>query len=665
MKKVSVKIVLFAIGAVLCLILACLSDVFSHKNAVNANADFTDGQEIIPVVQYEEDYYFEQVNVNITVSKSKILTVREEITAVWNAPNRRSLIRDIQRVTTTTRLIDGEVIKGKTFYTGISKISATLDGEDCYCKLIPSTDDFYDNEYYSVEMKHKDGSYLKVKQPYTFVLNYVYDMSADRMSGYDDLVYDILGYGMARTESFTAAVTFPEGTELSEVSVRTGRETEWKPDESKGEQWGVSGNVITVVASGTADGYTLQVLLQKGYFDGHIYVIWYYFVFAALFVIAVIGLILFFVKNMPKKPVETVEFYPPEGVDIMRFSAVWHRKAKSKDAAALILKWAGQGLITIEKDGSRHFILRAQKQDCLGRDDNGKLYCETSAERNYYSALFSTIAGGYNKFSTRAFKNASQSEKESLYEATKRLRTGGGEAVKPVQKVKYALPFISLIPSILMIIYGCILSRTFFGLFFIVFLLAGTFVSALATRDDRVPLMYIFPVAFYCVPYFAAIFTAEVPFCDYAYLFYIAPVIYAIGNFILPYLVGRRTEDAQAIYGKLLGFKRFLLTAELSRISLLFDENPEYFAGILPYCLIMGVSNKVQKRFAALKNINIPTYVSQQINMGSMSRTVSHIGSVGRPHSSGGGWSSGGGGHGGGSGGSRGGGGGGGGSRSR
>ena len=671
MKKVSVKIVLFAIGAAICLILAC----FGASYGQNSYADYTAEQYDAPAARASEeddDHHFKSVDVRVEVSESKILTVTEKMVAVWDVDGRHSLIRDIQRVTTTTRVINGKEIKGKAFYTSISVISATLDGKECDWKILPWTDDFYNSEYHSIEMKQANGAALEKDKEYTFVLKYDYDMSADRVKGYDDLVLDVLGYGMARTEKFTATVVFPDKAKFKDVSVRTSITDEIE----RGDGWDFNGNEITISVipvypvNDEEFGYTVQVLLEGKFFNGHVYVIWYYFLFAVLFALAVAGLIVLFVKNMPKKPaVETVEFYPPDGVDIMQFSAVWHRKARNKDAAALILKWAEQGLITIEKDGNYHFILRAQKNNSSGKDKNGKPYCETAGERAYYNALFSNMAGGYNKFSTRAFKKASRSEKESLYYATKHLKewTGGiGEVVKPTKKVKYALPFVSLIPSIILVIYICFLNRSALMLFFVVFMVAGTFVTCFANSPEGIPLLYIFPVSFYGLPYCAAVWSG-VPVCDYAYLTYTAPAIYALGNFVLPFLVGRRTDEAQAIYGRLRGFKRFLLTAELSRISLLFDENPEYFADVLPYCLIMGISKKVQKRFAALKNINVPIYVTQSVNMRSMSRTVSHIGNVGRPHSSGGG---GGGSHGshasgGGHGGSHGGGGGGGGSRSR
>ena len=73
----------------------------------------------------------------------------------------------------------------------------------------------------------------------------------------------------------------------------------------------------------------------------------------------------------------------------------------------------------------------------------------------------------------------------------------------------------------------------------------------------------------------------------------------------------------------------------------------------------MGISDKVQKRFAALKSINMPKVLQDDIDVRFVTRCIVYSSVLGAPRSSGG--SGGGGGHGG----SFGGGGGGGGSRSR
>ena len=114
-----------------------------------------------------------------------------------------------------------------------------------------------------------------------------------------------------------------------------------------------------------------------------------------------------------------------------------------------------------------------------------------------------------------------------------------------------------------------------------------------------------------------------------------------------------RTPQVMSDYGKMRGFKNFLLKAELPRVQALFDENPFYFADILPYCLIMGISDKVKNRFAALE-VPVPDYIEHGMNLYLLSASIAHSCSAGAPRSSVG---FGGGGHGGSSGGGGGGGG--------
>ena len=91
---------------------------------------------------------------------------------------------------------------------------------------------------------------------------------------------------------------------------------------------------------------------------------------------------------------------------------------------------------------------------------------------------------------------------------------------------------------------------------------------------------------------------------------------------------------------------------------MLFDERPDLFAEILPYCYIMKITKRVEKRFKAL-GIAAPVWTEGQ-SVYACTHAFSHaIASSG----GGGGLSSGSGGGGGGGGGSSGGGGGGGGSR--
>ena len=67
-------------------------------------------------------------------------------------------------------------------------------------------------------------------------------------------------------------------------------------------------------------------------------------------------------------------------------------------------------------------------------------------------------------------------------------------------------------------------------------------------------------------------------------------------------LMKSRTKKSAALQGKILGFKDFIEAAELNKLKMLVEENPEYFYDIMPYAYVMGLSDKWAKNFE-----NIPT----------------------------------------------------------
>ncbi len=656
MTKRKIIIALFTF-IILPIILVCIFSA-GAKNSLNVNAET------------QSSYSFNEVDININVREDKTLAVRESLTAVWDNSTKRSLIRDIQKISATTRIIDGKKLKGKDYFAKISDISVTLDGGECDWHIIGSDDSFYLKEFFSIEMMRPNGANLTAGVPYNFVLEYVYDMSDDKVKGFDDFTYDVLGYEMAEVKKLTASITFDKPTESLDVSLRTNGKRDWAPNPDVGEYVNIGENKIEICAFDREEnaGLTVQTLLPDGYFKVTLTFYWYYVIFAAIAIAAVIaGIWLFFNAASSEKPVVTAEFYPPEGVDIMEFSSVWHRGAKSKDAAAIILKWAESGFIKIEKDGKKDFILYTTGKKPDDIDERGRMYCETNAEQNFYNQLFMFGLGGANKFSTRKYRHTSSKNKTKFYESVEKLVKNGDKykiSKSKAEKMRCALPFLALVPTLSVMVYFSIVSLDAMAAFFSVFLAAGTLMGVIFRKMPSV-LILLFPLCFYGVVYFMYLFIFAMPLYDYAYLHLIAPSWWALNVFVLPFCIkDKRTENANNIYGKILGFKQFLLKAELPRIQLLFDENPDYFADILPYCYILGISKKVQKRFASL-DFKVPQFIDDGIDAYLLCSNFTRS-SLHAPFTMAGvagGFSGGGGG--GGHGGSSGGGGGGGGSRSR
>lgn len=111
------------------------------------------------------------------------------------------------------------------------------------------------------------------------------------------------------------------------------------------------------------------------------------------------------------------------------------------------------------------------------------------------------------------------------------------------------------------------------------------------------------------------------------------------------------------IAGHLVGFRKFIETAEKDRLQMLVDQNPEYFYDVLPYAMIFGLTDKWTNLFSDIEIKPVSWYSSSSmlnasnfassINSFSTSVSKSIATSSVAPSSGGGGYSGGGGGGGG------------------
>jgi uncharacterized membrane protein YgcG len=79
----------------------------------------------------------------------------------------------------------------------------------------------------------------------------------------------------------------------------------------------------------------------------------------------------------------------------------------------------------------------------------------------------------------------------------------------------------------------------------------------------------------------------------------------------LAYKCHPRTEYGSKYQEQLLGFKQFLESTELDRINMLIKENPGYFFNILPYAMVLHITDKWAKNFEHLAVVPPNWYLSQ------------------------------------------------------
>jgi len=104
---------------------------------------------------------------------------------------------------------------------------------------------------------------------------------------------------------------------------------------------------------------------------------------------------------------------------------------------------------------------------------------------------------------------------------------------------------------------------------------------------------------------------------------------------LLSYLSDRAVYDTEyrtQVMGELLGLRDFIQTAEMPKLKMLVDEDPEYFYNVLPFAMVFGLSDKWADLFKDIK-IETPdwyypvaghSYATSSLMAQAISANVSH-----------------------------------------
>lgn len=597
----------------------------------------------------DENVKYESVEKTIEVSDKKVCTVVETITVRYQRPNINvGLSRNVSRLNKITRIVDGKKYVRKTI-SGFALKSVTMDGKDEY-NFVEKTEDYY---YINTGA---DGDYKAGRHIYR--IEYDYDLGEDFISAFDDFTFDVMDYGFrGEVESFSATVTLPFAFNEARLSFRTNSMKTVSMREANAE---VYGNIFRCSLSGLAakQGLTVQLILPNKYFDTEYLVKTSYKAAAALLILcmAAVGVI-FIVVHLRNKAntVPTVEYYPPEGFSPIDVAKVVRGKIKPSDFAALAVYWESLGYIKIEFRSKQQLVLKRIKDMPKKKRTTAQNAAHTpysyDEEQKYFKAIFKDG----NEFDTKSRKDVAALRKirqkaKEVYEVNpyRPFMTAQGIILKAV------IHLLSLAPAAMLL---CI-NSTLEGAEALILLLPMIFPLAamliVCYLDLPVGARIMLFVCMGGIPLFGLIMNYMFVYDSFR-LIYLALIFMAAGNMILPKFLYVRTQENSRLMGKIEGFRHFLLTAELPRMEALLDENPEYFYNVLPYCYVLGITKKMQARFAAL-NVELSSggasmsgYSFGRLShcMGAMSYGGSSSGGGG----GGGGGSSGGGGGGGGCGG--------------
>ena len=415
---------------------------------------------------------------------------------------------------------------------------------------------------------------------------------ADGDTSKDELMLDLIPTGWyTDIKSSKVSVTFPK--KIDEIKVYSGR----YKDEGDGGYFLVSNNgkELTAVSRDVVPmgvGLTITADLPEGY--------WVDPVDRTTSLPGVCGLLgamaaamlgLWGAVGRDNRVVKPIEFYPPENMDPLQIDYIANDKVEPKDVAALFLYFANKGYLKVIGEGKKKFTL--EKIAEIGNE-----------EKHHSKIIFKDLFRNGRLVNTRDLPSGFGETVATIDKDVKSSLGPNQESFSQKSKAGRALgtALCALIPIVagLAFEYYSVLGLWADILFIIFGLIIGALARGLVRKADsfsgkKKPVKMIINAIILAA---AILLEAVILFTGYPLLalaFVVAMVITVIATIFV------RKRINNDIYGRVMGFRNFIKTAEYDRLKRLADEDPEYFFNIMPYALVFGMSNKWADKFADFK----------------------------------------------------------------
>lgn len=562
---------------------------------------------------YLYDYYIESYNVDINVLNDNSYDIKETIVAYFNK-EKHGIIRNIPTRNTVTRT-DGSTNTNRAKITNVNV-----------------------NEKYSLstgadEVKLKIGDAGTVLTGrHTYQISYTYNIGNDKLKDADEFYLNLIGNQWdTNINKLTFKITMPKDFDTNKIGFSVGKYGTSGIQKDGYFNYSVKNNVITGTYNKTLppnNGFTVRITLPDGYFEKQKLKITI-FDFIAICLPIILGIIAFFQwekYGKDEKPVETIEFNPPDNMNSLDVAYAYKGKANSNDVVSLLIYLANKGYIKInvEETGSKlsksksYKIIEVKKYD--GNDENERLFLERLFKNG-------TI---YRTENNNVFRCVTKSDlEESFYTTVNEIIDNENTSEfknkifekglwNRAKKIIILSLLVILTMSIVPLLNGTRIKTTVIANLVLIAVTMLFYLFALSSKFNYTRIKNI--IILFVISFFASFSFIFVILYDIVSEIIInmnklglielgIQVVSLIFIMILVTLMKRRTKYGTEVLGRILGFKTFLKTAEKEKLETLVNQNPEYFYNILPYAYVLGVSDEWIKNFETISLMPPEWYV--------------------------------------------------------
>lgn len=566
-----------------------------------------------------KDYVIDAYHVDIKVNENNTFDITEKITAYFNVP-KHGIFRTIPLRNEVTRE-DGTTTKNRVQITN-------LEVSD------------------EVKTSRENGNYkLQIGSPnYTFTgkkiytISYNYNIGKDPLKDKDEFYYNIIGTEWdTYIGNVTFSITMPKEFDKSKLGFSAGVFGTVGTDKIN---YSVDGNVITGsynIFLSSGEGLTVRLELPEGYFVGAGYKVKTtdYLLFIIPLICLIISYMIWKEYGKDEQVVETVEFYPPEGLNSLEVGQLYKGKADKEDVVSLLIYLANKGYIQIVEtsetelwsERKKFMITKLKPYD--GNNENEKLFLEglfkspTSVNLTKVKELmqFAQMSGEKLSFAQALNNTVEETEKttvtkEDLYDSfyitvNKILRNinckeNKNKIFEKKASSKKVLIILTILVSLLTTIaiptleYGGI-EQMLGSLFLMMFYLPFYIVAFSNWKFGIVRIFIILFIMGHSLAFFSVMPIAQAIIDSTLYLIStIFGLACLVGMILCLKYLPKRTKYGNEMLGRIKGFKDFLETAEKEKLEAMVLKNPTYFYDILPYTYVLGVSDKWISKFESI-----------------------------------------------------------------
>ncbi len=385
-----------------------------------------------------------------------------------------------------------------------------------------------------------------------YEIQYKYNIGDDRTEEFDEFYFNLIGPEWDTTiNNVSFSINMPKDFDHDKVGFSYGEYGEAKDEDIT---YDIKDNVI----SGTLntmlnpyEGLTIRIELEEGYYNKikpeiNIFLI-LSFILPIFFLIYVY--LMWSKHSKSEKPVDVVEFYPPNDINSIDLAYNYKGKLSEKDVVSLLIYLANKGFISIKETTAGKLFKKKSFELTKLKDYD----LDNKQEKTFMNGLFKTKNVVTEQDLAEKFYTTITSITRSV-NTTKNKKTIFDLTYNTKKIHIFVLAAITLVLSSLGIYikYGVITHREIYDLF---------------------------PIYKY-IKIYALIMTG----------------LLALFLFFKP----KRNEKGLEILGKINGFKHFLENAEKDKLEELVESDPQYFYNILPYTYVLGVSSVWIKKFESI-----------------------------------------------------------------